>query len=146
MQRYTSGYAILKHRSEESLDFLKSPDSFIGKKLQCHTGEILVSSGELIPRVEALYIMSSSKPRLSLCVALGRTIIMRLLHKGESLCCFRDSASVTYGGILPSGLARHPLCKVSTILDCETVDFCNSLLIDLQSLSGQIIRRIITII
>ena len=100
MQRYTAGCAILKHRSEESLDFLKSPDSFIGKKLQCHTGEILVSSGELIPRVEALYIMSSSKPRLSLCVALGRTIIMRQLHKGESLYCFRDSASVTYGGSL----------------------------------------------
>ena len=31
------------------------------------------------------------------------------LHKGESLCCFRDSASVTYGGMLPSGLTLSVL-------------------------------------
>ena len=59
----------------------------------------------------------------------------RLLHKGESLCRFRDSASVTYGGMLPSDL---PLSTLRFILsaksrqsckqDCETVDFCNSLL------------------
>ncbi len=34
---------------------------------------------------------------------------MRLLHKGESLCCFRDSASVTYGGMLPSDLTLSAL-------------------------------------
>ena len=33
----------------------------------------------------------------------------RLLHKGESLCCFRDSASVTYGGMLPSDLTLSAL-------------------------------------
>ncbi len=33
-----------------------------------------------------------------------QTYKRRLLHKGESLCCFRDSASVTYGGMLPSDL------------------------------------------
>ena len=32
----------------------------------------------------------------------GCFILLRLLHKGESLCCFRDSALVTYGGMLPS--------------------------------------------
>ncbi|KXB34738.1 hypothetical protein HMPREF1869_01064 [Bacteroidales bacterium KA00251] len=59
---------------------------------------------------------------------------MRLLHKGESLCCFGDSALVTYGGMLPSD---PTLCALRFILsarsrqsceqDCETVDFCNSL-------------------
>ena len=65
---------------------------------------------------------------------------MRLLHKGESLCCFRDSASVTYGGMLPSDL---PLSALRFILsaksrqsceqDIETVDFCNSLNMGRQS-------------
>ncbi|KXB33686.1 hypothetical protein HMPREF1869_01415 [Bacteroidales bacterium KA00251] len=59
---------------------------------------------------------------------------MRLLHKGESLCCFRDSALSQYGGMLPSDLT---LCALRFILsaksrqscsqDLETVDFCNSL-------------------
>ena len=60
---------------------------------------------------------------------------MRLLHKGESLCCFRDSASVTYGGMLPSDLTLSALrfilsakSRQSCKQDCETVDFCNSLL------------------
>ena len=35
--------------------------------------------------------------------------IQRLLHKGESLCCFRDSASVTYGCMLPSDLTLSAL-------------------------------------
>ena len=58
----------------------------------------------------------------------------RLLHKGESLCCFRDSALVTYGGMLPSDL---PLSALRFILstksrqsceqDCETVAKVNSL-------------------
>ena len=59
---------------------------------------------------------------------------MRLLHKGESLCCFRDSASVTYGGMLPSDLTLSALrfilsakSRQSCLQDCETVDFCNSL-------------------
>ena len=59
---------------------------------------------------------------------------MRLLHKGESLCCFRDSASVTYGGMLPSDLPLSALRFIlsaksgqSCLQDCETVDFCNSL-------------------
>ena len=59
---------------------------------------------------------------------------MRLLHKGESLCCFRDSASVTYGGMLPSDLTLSALRFIlsaksgqSYKQDCETVDFCNSL-------------------
>ena len=58
----------------------------------------------------------------------------RLLHKGESLCCFRDSASVTYGGMLPSDLTLSALRFIlyaksgqSCKQDCETVDFCNSL-------------------
>ncbi|KXB35750.1 hypothetical protein HMPREF1869_00919, partial [Bacteroidales bacterium KA00251] len=33
----------------------------------------------------------------------------RLLHKGESLCCLRDSALVTYGGMLPLGLILSDL-------------------------------------
>ena len=63
---------------------------------------------------------------------------MRLLHKGESLCCFRGSASVTYGGMLPSDLTLSALrfilsakpgqsCKQA----CETVDFCNSLIVSI---------------
>ena len=58
----------------------------------------------------------------------------RLLHKGESLCCFRDSASVTYGSMLPSDLTLSALRFIlfaksgqSCKQDCETVDFCNSL-------------------
>ena len=58
----------------------------------------------------------------------------RLLHKGESLCCFRDSASVTYGGMLPSDLTLSALRFIlsaksgqSCLQDCETVDFCISL-------------------
>ena len=61
---------------------------------------------------------------------------MRLLHKGESRCCFRDSASVTYGGMLPSDLTLSTLRFIlsaksgqSCKQDCETVDFCNSLII-----------------
>ena len=60
---------------------------------------------------------------------------MRLLHKGESQCCFRDSASVTYGGMLPSDLTLSALRFIlsaksgqSCKQDCETVDFCNSLI------------------
>ncbi|KXB34085.1 hypothetical protein HMPREF1869_01321 [Bacteroidales bacterium KA00251] len=62
--------------------------------------------------------------------------MLRLLHKGESLCCFRDSALSQYGGMLPSDLT---LCALRFILsaksrqsceqDCETVDFCNSLML-----------------
>ena len=59
---------------------------------------------------------------------------MRLLHKGESLCCFRDSASVTYGAMLPSDLTLSALRFIlsaksgqSCKQDYETVDFCNSL-------------------
>ena len=61
-------------------------------------------------------------------------IYLRLLHKGASLCCFRDSASVTYGGMLPSDLTLSALrfilsakSRQSCKQDCETVDFCNSL-------------------
>ena len=35
--------------------------------------------------------------------------LMRLLHKGASLCCFRDSASVTYVGMLSSDLTLSAL-------------------------------------
>ena len=56
------------------------------------------------------------------------------MHKGESLCCFRDSASVTYGCMLPSNLTLSALRFIlsaksgqSCKQDCETVDFCNSL-------------------
>ena len=59
---------------------------------------------------------------------------LRLLHKGESLCCFRDSALVTYGGMLPSDLTLSALRFIlsakfgqSCEQDCETVDFCNNL-------------------
>ena len=59
---------------------------------------------------------------------------MRLLHKGASPCCFRDSASVTYGGVLPLDLTLSVLrfihsakSEQSCKQDCETVDFCNSL-------------------
>ena len=62
---------------------------------------------------------------------------MRLLHKGESLCCFRDSALVTYGSMLPSDLTLSALrfilsakSRQSCKQDCETVDFCNSLIIE----------------
>ena len=63
-----------------------------------------------------------------------QTYKRRLLQKGESLCCFRDSASVTYGGMLPSDLTLSALrfilsakSRQSCKQDCETVDFCNSL-------------------
>ena len=53
---------------------------------------------------------------------------MGLLHKGESLCCFRDSASVTYGCMLPSDLTLSALRFIlsaksgqSCKQDCETV-------------------------
>ena len=59
---------------------------------------------------------------------------MRLLHKGESLCCFRDLTSVTYGGLLPSDLTLSALrfilsatSEQSCKQDLETVDVCNSL-------------------
>ena len=62
------------------------------------------------------------------------TSSLETLHKGESLCCFRDSASVTYGGMLPSDLTLSALRLIlsaksgqSCKQDCETVDFCNSL-------------------
>ena len=65
---------------------------------------------------------------------------MRLLHKGESLCCFRDSASVTYGCMLPSDLTLSTLRLILSVRsgqsckqDCETVDFCNSLMIKVGS-------------
>ena len=63
---------------------------------------------------------------------------LRLLHKGASLCCFRDSASVTYGGMLPSDLTLSALrfilsakSRQSCKQDCEPVDFCNSLFLSL---------------
>ena len=63
---------------------------------------------------------------------------MRLLHKGESLCCFRGSASVTYEGMLPSDLTLSALRFIlsakpgqSCKQDCETVDFCNSLIVSI---------------
>ncbi|KXB33307.1 hypothetical protein HMPREF1869_01624 [Bacteroidales bacterium KA00251] len=65
------------------------------------------------------------------------------MHKGESLCCFRDSALSQYGGMLPSDLT---LCALRFILsaksrqsceqDCETVDFCNSLYKDVLRILG----------
>ena len=62
-------------------------------------------------------------------------LLLRLLHKGESRCCFRDSASVTYGGMLPSDLTLSALRFIlsaksrQSCQDCEAVDFCNSLLL-----------------
>ena len=41
--------------------------------------------------------------------AYPTNLLRRLLHKGESLCCFRASASVTYGGMLPSDLTLSAL-------------------------------------
>ena len=73
--------------------------------------------------------------RWSLCVAPDRAIIMRLLHQGALLCCLRDSASVTYGGLLPSVLTLRALRFIlsaksgqSCKQDCVAVDFCNSLM------------------
>ena len=72
---------------------------------------------------------------------------MRLLHKGESLCCFRDSTSVTYVGMLPSDLTLSALRFIlsaksgqSCKQDHETVDFYNSLLIGTQSSTIAIMR------
>ena len=69
---------------------------------------------------------------------------MRPLHKGESLCCFQDSASVTYGGMLPSDLTLSALrfilsakSRQSCLQDCETVDFCNNLEMRLLMTSGE---------
>ena len=66
-----------------------------------------------------------------MCIANART---RLLHKGESLCCFRDSALVTYGGMLPSDLTLSALrfilsakSRQSCEQDYETVAKVNSL-------------------
>ena len=68
-------------------------------------------------------------------VTVSWLCLLRLLHKGASLCCFRDSASVTYGGMLPSDLTLSALRFILSVKsrqsckqDCETVDFCNSLL------------------
>ena len=49
--------------------------------------------------------------RYYLCTVIDKVkrSIWKLLHKGESLCCFRDSASVTYGGMLPSDLTLSAL-------------------------------------
>ena len=75
--------------------------------------------------------------RYYLCTVIDnvKRSIWRLLHKGESLCCFRDSASVTYGGMLPSDLTLSALRFILSaksrqycLQDCETVDFCNSLI------------------
>ena len=70
---------------------------------------------------------------------IDEVTILRLLHKGESLCCFRDSASVTYVGMLPSDLTLSALRFIlsaksgqSCKQDCETVDFCNSLILMYQ--------------
>ncbi|KXB35428.1 hypothetical protein HMPREF1869_00971 [Bacteroidales bacterium KA00251] len=56
------------------------------------------------------------------------------MHKGESLCCFRDSALSQYGGMLPSDLTPSALRFIlsaksgqSCKQHCEAVDFCNSL-------------------
>ena len=69
---------------------------------------------------------------------------MRLLYKGESLCCFRDSASVTYVGMLPSDLTLSALRFIlsaksgqSCLQDCETVDFCNNLEMSILMTSGE---------
>ena len=69
---------------------------------------------------------------------------MRLLYKGESLCCFRDLASVTYGGMLPSDLTLSALRFIlsaksgqSCLQDCETVDFCNNLEMSILMTSGE---------
>ena len=77
-------------------------------------------------------------PSLAIRIYLG---LLRLLHKGESLCCFRDSASVTYRGMPPSDLTLSALRFIlsaksgqSCLQDCETVDFCNSLLLLLCAL------------
>ena len=50
--------------------------------------------------IECAYLLLAGRS----CAASDSEIVMRhpwlrLLHKGESLCCFRDSASVTYGGM-----------------------------------------------
>ena len=58
---------------------------------------------------------------------------LRLLHEGDLLRCFRNSASVTYVSTLPSasssGLASHPSFKVSAHLRqiCENGTSCNIL-------------------
>ncbi|KXB34636.1 hypothetical protein HMPREF1869_01157 [Bacteroidales bacterium KA00251] len=44
------------------------------------------------------------------------------MHKGESLCCFRDSALVTYGGVLPSA---HTLCVLRFILSAKSGQSCS---------------------
>ena len=69
---------------------------------------------------------------------------MRLLYKGESLCCFRDSASVTYRGMLPSDLTLSALRFIlsaksgqSCLQDCETADFCNNLEMSILMTSGE---------
>ncbi len=61
---------------------------------------------------------------------LGKAIPLKLMR-----CCFRDSASVTYEGMLPSDLTLSALRFIlsaksiqSCLQDCETVDFYNSLI------------------
>ena len=49
--------------------------------------------------------------------SISRFFLLRLLHNGESLCCFRDSALVTYGGMLPSDL---PLSALRFILSAKS--------------------------
>ena len=63
-----------------------------------------------------------------------KAIHLRLLHNGESLRCYRDSASVTYASTLPSTLTLSALCFIHSAKSkqdceqsCDPVAFCNSL-------------------
>ena len=60
---------------------------------------------------------------------------MRLLHKGESLYCFRDSTSITYGGMLPSDLTLSALRFIlsATVSDRLSVCFARYIMKRLRS-------------
>ena len=111
-----------------ALRFILSAKSGQSCKQDCETVDFCNS----LKRSQSLPEPSHPQRYKTLCEAT--TPRMRLLHKGESLCCFRDSASVTYGGMLPSDLTLSALrfilsakSRQSCKQDCETVDFCNSL-------------------
>ena len=139
------------------MENLKSPRGYFlfSTWASFNSSEVLFDSSEefFLPHVEnknsppgdfEISTWKSVFPRhrtVSICSRVE--IVVRLLYQGEWLCCFRDSALVTYGGVLPLGLTLSALhfilsarSRQSCKQDCETVDFCNSLYVSCAALIG----------
>ena len=73
--------------------------------------------------------------------------MMRLLHKGESLCCIRDSASVTYGDCcikanrgVAFGLRLRSHTEVCSLQTSPSAPCASSFLQSLDNLASKIVR------